>query len=806
MATDTARSATPPAARHLWQVPALFLGVAAVIAVLTVRPNSPDTPAAADHLLREARRALEQSPPDAATALQKVDRVLALADRYPQLAGEAHFLAGSAHLRLADEPGDAVRERQLAHQHLDQAAALRVSETDQPKLNYRLAKVALLLGGDPVKAVALLEKSANADDPAEGYGLLALAYSRLTPPDLDKAEKAARQQLDQSLRTSDTRLQASARFRLGELNLKLKKIKEGRQMLSKVGTEAGPEQNYSARVLLAESYEETQEWENAARNWKVARENEKLANAEKANVLYHLGWCDARAQLKEAAGVFMEAIALGGPDGQAAGLRLAELKLESDPAAAVAAMAAALQSVQGPGEYRNPLVPIEDVRQDIEKAVLIARDAGNWDLARAAIEIYARVAVAGKDDELAGQVFDAQGQSLTEKAKTDAANQATMTEQANEAFRQAAAAYERAAGKVQPGPDQATWLWRSAQLFLRAGQIPRVLEILTRVTQLGGIISSDSMAEAWLLIGNTYHTGGRLADARAAFQNCLAIQGPIGLKARLALAKIDLAENKFDAAEIGLQEVLKVGREVSQSDPGVQEQALFDWAQVPYLRQGAVKDELREYRTAEERLRGAIAQYPDGLAAAGARIVLGKCYWNDARTKSQALERSRAGSTSLSAEERNTYLRQRDDFLRQSAEQYETVEKQMLARERTAGRLTPEEADYLKKAAFWGTDCFFWLHQYEESVRRFGALALRYQGRPEELIALSQIWQSYMLLNQPDKAATLIARMHEALPKISDSAFDGRLDTHRREYWVNWLNEVAKPPIPPAPPQAAAGK
>jgi hypothetical protein len=800
MATDTARSTTPPAARHLWQVPALFLGVAAVIAVLTVRPYSPNTPAAADHLLREARRALEQSPPDAATALQKVDRVLAMADHYPQLAGEAHFLAGSAHLRLADEPGDAARERQLAHQHLDQAAALRVSEADQPKLNYRLAKVALLLGGDPVKAVALLEKSANADDPAEGYGLLALAYSRLTPPDLDKAEKAARQQLDQSLRTSDTRLQASARFRLGELSLKLKKTKEGRQMLSKVGTEAGPEQNYAARVLLAESYEETQEWENAARNWKVARENDKLANAEKANVLYHLGWCDARAQLKEAAGVLAEAVALGGLEGQAAGLRLGELKLESDPAAAVAAMAAALQSLQGPGEYRNPLVPIEEVRQDIEKAVLIARDAGNWDLARAAVEVYARVAVAGKDDELAGQVFDAQGQSLTEKAKTDAANQATMTEQANEAFRQSAAAYERAAGKAPDPPRQGTALWQAAQLALKANQSVRARDILVKATQTEGALTAEKTAEAWLLVGITDQLNQRTAEARTAFQHCLSAPGPFALKARLGLAEIDVAESNFDEAERNLQQVLKEARGAPQPDAGLQEQAIYDAARLAYARQAAVKEELRDYTTAEQRLLGAIEQYPDSLQAPAARRLLGLSYWTEARLKDQALR-----TPGLSEDEKRTYDQRRVELLLKSAENFDKAEEVLLARQRS-GVLTPSESQYLKQVSFWGSDCYFWLHRYEESIRRYGTLALRYQGLPEELIAISQLYSSYANNHQTDKAMGTLKRLQETVEKMPEAAFDGSLPTHKRDYWRKLLEEINKPSIPPAPPRTPAGK
>jgi tetratricopeptide (TPR) repeat protein len=808
MATDSARSTTPPAARHLWQVPALILGVAAVIAVLTVRPNSSaNTASAAEHQLRDARRALDQSPPAAAAALQRVDSVLAMADHYPQLAGEAHFLAGSAHLRLADDPAaDAARERQLAQQHLDQAAALHVSDADQPKLNYRLAKISLLLGGDPAKVVALLEKSADADDPAEGYGLLALAYTRQTPPDLAKALEASKQQLDRALRSNDAKLQASARFRLGSLNLQLKKnVKEGRLMLSKVGTEAEPDEFYKARVLLAESYEETPppDWDSAARNWEQARQNPKLTPAEKAKTVYHLGLCAFRAQRKEAADVFVEAISLGGPEGQAAGLRLAELKLDADPAAAVAAMVAALQTVHGPDDYSNPLVPIEDIRQDVEKAVRSARDKGDWDLARTAVEVYSRVAIAGKDDELAGQVFDAQAQSLVEGAKADAANQATITEQANEAFRQAAVAYERASGKVPAGPDQATWLWRSAQLFLRAGQIPRALELLSRVTQLNSMYSSDSMAEAWYLIATASQTGARLGDARTAFEKCLAIPGPFALKARLGLAEIDVAESRFDDAERILQEVLKDARELPQPDTGLQELATYDAARLAYLRQGGVKEELRDYTTAEQRLLGAIEQYPNSLQAPAARLLLGLAYWTDARLKDQALR-----TPGLSPDEKRTYDQRRTELLMKSAENYDRAEQLLLARQRN-GLLTAKDAQCLKQAAFWGSDCYFWAHRYDESIRRSGTLALRYKGTPEELIALTQLYSSYANDGQVEKAMGVLKRLAETVENMPATAFDGSLSTHKREYWVKLLAEINKPAIPPAspaPPRAPAGK
>jgi tetratricopeptide (TPR) repeat protein len=804
MATDSARSTAPPAARHLWQVPALLAGMAAVVAVLAFRPDSSaDTVAAAQRQLHEARKSLEQSPPDSAGALQRADRILSLADRYPQLTGEAHFLAGSAHLRLADEPGaDTARERQLARQHLELAATHGVPETDRLKLDYRLAKIGLLLGSDPAKAATSLESSAEADNPAEAYGLLAQAYTRMTPPDLPKAEKAARQQLDLALRTSNARAQASARFLLGKLYLQLKKDKDGRQMLSRVDQEAPPDEFYAARVMLAESYEASQEWAGAHRNWEKARENPKLSDPEKAKVLYHLGRCLALDQRKEAAGVFEEAVKLGGPEGQAAGLRLAELQLEGEPAGAAAALAAAMGSVHTPDDYRNPLVTVDEVRSIAERLTQAAREKADWDTARKAVEAYAAVAPPGKDDELAGQVFAAQGQTLAEKAKGDA----TLEEQARETYRQASAAYERAAGKAPDPPVQATWLWQSAELALKAGQSVRARDILTRATQLQGALTPEKTAEAWLLIGNTDQLNQHTADARTAYQKCLTLPGPFALKARLSLARLDIAENHFDDAEQALQDLLKLIREAPQPDTELQEQALFEWAEVAYQRQATVKEDLREFATAEQRLIGALQQYPDGAAAIRARIMLGKCYWNDARTKDRPLERVRAGVLILSEDERKAYQRQRDEFLKKAAEQYDAVEQKLLSRQRDTGRLTPQEASWLKVAAFEGTDCYLYSTKYDEAIRRFDSLAQRYQGVPEGLIALSNLYNSYIYDRQPEKARETIKRLQEAVEKMPDEAFTGLMETHKRQYWLELLKAATKPAVPPAPANAASAK
>ena len=62
---------------------------------------------------------------------------------------------------------------------MEQAEKLGVPESDRPKLTYRLGKTGFWLGANPAQAASNLAQSVkSADDPAEGYGLLAQAYEK----------------------------------------------------------------------------------------------------------------------------------------------------------------------------------------------------------------------------------------------------------------------------------------------------------------------------------------------------------------------------------------------------------------------------------------------------------------------------------------------------------------------------------------------------------------------------------------------------------------------------------------------------
>lgn len=788
MATDTAlpfTASSPP--RQLWQVPMLLLGAAALIAVpLTKhRWTTNDEPGMA-RLLSSARQDLSSTPPNATDALDRATKLLASADRFPQLAGEAHFIAGSARL-LQSTPLDAAALKSI-REHLEKAEQLGVAESDRPKLAFRQAKVAVLLGTDPAKSTANLVQTIDAaDDPAEAYGLLAEAYLKQEPPDQNAALEATKQQLAKAAPASDSKMLAQARLRLGELYLKQQNVKDGRAALERVGPDAPPETFFAARALLADSFESTKEWDKAARNLEQVRTNPKLPPAAKGATLYRLGRYYIQDQRpKDAAQVLLEAVNLGGDEGQAAALRLAEMKTDSDAKAAADAFASALQAIRAPADYRNLLVPIEEARQLLEKAMKASRTQGDTPTSERLVELFARLAPPGRDDELLAQSADANAQSLAEQAQKSPEQAAQLLDQSRSQYLVAARAYERAASRVAPGADQAQWLWRSADRYLKAQQPQAALDVLSRMTQLEGVLGEENIAEAWFQVASIHHRKQQYAAARAAYQRCLTPPGRFTLSSRHQLAMLDLVENKFNEAEQGLQDNRTALRGAAQPDSALLEQTEYALAAVAFQRQSSVKEELREYTTAEQRYLGALQQFPESTEAAKAMFHLGQCYWFAASQKSKAL-----GGSTLTDDERKAYQKQYAESLEKAAVQFEKIEALLTARQRSAP-LTADDESLLWRASFSVAHCAFYLSKFEDAVRHYGALAVRYQGQIGELGALSQVFQCYALSRQPDKAKSVLVKMRSAFDKMPDTVFSGPDETFQRSYWLKWFGDAEK--------------
>jgi TolA-binding protein len=249
---------------------------------------------------------------------------------------------------------------------------------------------------------------------------------------------------------------------------------------------------------------------------------------------------------------------------------------------------------------------------------------------------------------------------------------------------------------------------------------------------------------------------------------------------------LDLIENKFSDAEEGLQGNRTALRAAATPDTALLEQTEFALAAVAFQRQTAVKEELREYTTAEERYRGALQQYPESAEAPKARFYLGQCHWFVAWQKCKALE-----SGALTDEERKAYQKQYAESVRLAAEQFEKIESVLTAKQ-SAGPLSPEEETLLWRSAFSYAECAYFMSKFDEAIRRYSELATRYQGQIGELAALAQIFKCNLLSHDVDKAKAIFPKIRATYDKLPDSAFTGSERALQRSFWAKWLIDSEK--------------
>src|SRR5262249_26238308 len=129
--------------------------------------------------------------------------------------------------------------------------------------------------------------------------------------------------------------------------------------------------------------------------------------------------------------------------------------------------------------------------------------------------------------------------------------------------------------------------------------------------------------------------------------------------------------------------------------------------------------------------------------------------------------------------------------LTRARDHFDKVEEELLQRAAaTGGRLTPAENEFIRQSALSAAECDFFLPDYEEAIRRYKQIALRYPGRVEELAALSFQWQCYYRKDEPAKAREVAVKVREVLSQVKDEMFDGSTEHHHRAFWENWLKQA----------------
>ncbi len=749
------RPREPP--RRLWQAPVFVLGLGVFVAFWFCQPYfKPDSNRIDARVIKGVREDLGRDNCDLAATVNTLKRLL---DRGvpEELAGEAHFLYGTAEIRLAEtaEAGLARNHWLTAHDQLDEAEKQGVPEADQAKLQYRLGKVGFYLESESANKVAdrLAGSVTAADDKAEGYNLLTDAYLRLTPPNLEAA-LAANEQLRLLMAPDETL--ARAKLKGGEILLRMRRPKEALEVLERVGNQAPPAILTRARMLRAQCKQEERLWDAAVTLWQTALDG-AVTPPEAASIRYNLGLCYVRLELREsAAPIWDECVKTSnGDEKYAAALGLAELHVQTGNGdKALESMELALRSVQKPEDWNNKLLDRAQAGALIERCCQTARQAGKFELVMGLVALYERLAMPGRALVMRGDVAADWARARRDRVQkqTPGSPSVSVEEQAvRELFKQSAEAYEEAAKKAADKPEHGEYLWLATSRYLDAGEQAKAQALLGELFQLTPR-PDTRLGEGWYLLGESFRTDTRpesgsrdkkMRDADRVYRESMKYETQFAYWARYRIAQFKIEQGKIDDAVAELEQIIRMlpGEEID-----VKQRARFTLVDLCY--EAGKPENLKtakpeKLKTVVDQMEQVLEHLPATAEATLARYELADSYRLLADDQEQLLN---DGTTYRDPGTREHYKEVCKHWRERAIVEYENV---------IAIIEKPGSADHLDLASpkkgpkarrdlyYFAAYTCFQMGQWDKSLAAYQRMALRYKDKPDEWTAVAGKVSSY---------------------------------------------------------------
>ncbi|MGL6074107.1 MAG: tetratricopeptide repeat protein [Fimbriiglobus sp.] len=761
MATD---SGTSTRRTHYWQLPMFLVGIVAVGLAYAKFPPLPDTPAAKfSKNVKLLRQTLDKKNPADRSALENL---AGLVSSDPAADPEAMLLAGSAYLTAAEQnPGELDRWKK-AHEILANIEPAKLNQVDDRKrLLYRAAKAKAAMGqGTPEATILALADVPSGDEiDGERRRILAEAYLKTQPPELNKARDELQAYLKNAV-TQNGETVAGYKLKLASIHMQLNDPEKARQCLRDIGAAAKPEVQALAKLQLGQLAASENNFSEAIKQFDAALTHPGLPVSERENVLAQTGLSLMRGQkLSEARRYFEEAAKGASPMSQTANLRVAECILrdtttvKGQRSSAVSYLSKSMKNSSG--ESRVDGVPIDDLRAAFEEAIQVCVNDGDYSGAVQAATEYSPIAAPGRATEKRAEAYAAWAVSL----QSQPAEAAKKYVNAANDYAALAATFPNPNGKAE-------LLKRAAQCYRLGGDEKSATTLIDQLTQTAGL-PEEVIAAAWVEKADSQLANNQFAEGVASLRQAMSKGTAVTTSARvkLAVAHIDYARMKSRTAttEEAKQEVsqfMQLGRDhlatavkspaETPTEKDAQQLAIFELGKMNLL-----QNDLSE---AEARFRQLLQTYPNGTLSGSGKLYLGSCLLLLARGDHQG------GRPPADAETRLSEARKLFETLSESNDPFLRTQSDIRLANTT-----------------------LLLRKYDEMPGLCEKLSKRYQGKLEELIIQSMLYSAYHFADRIEPAGTVRARMVELYQKLPDTAFPGGAEEYTREYWQReWFSAI----------------
>jgi hypothetical protein len=773
--------------RRLWQVPLFFVGLVAIVtACLTRGLVAPDMVRQLHHELAEARRLLHRDANDPNGALehaqQAVDNLM-----YDQgRAAEAFFMLGSAHLRAAESPSEPSAEEHCreARRCLQEAERRGLTGEDLNQMHYGLAKISFYLREKTPQVIEQLKASVDiAEDRAQALTLLSQAYLRETPPNLREALKANKKLREEVPQIGEDVL-GPAKLAGAKLLLQLNQREEARKTLEKIGVQAPPPILSEKNMLLAGLYQEEHKWAEAAALWRAVLDEKRVPLTEAGGVLYNLGVCYRRLDQKgPAAEAWTDCMRRSqGEEAQAAALALAELRLHEDnPEKGVVMLAEAVAKVRKADDWKNSLMELANVRELFEQAITIYRQADHFDLAVRTAELYERVAAPPQAQVLRAELNGKWAKAAQERAhlaKDDdmSKKEATL---ADELLRHAAEAHTEAAKLLPAKEEREEHLWLSAKCSYEGHDYSRAAQKLKEIVEREKE-NIDRLSEALFYLGETCRNLNDVKNAQTAYKACVERDARFTYLARYQLAMLEIEAGNIDLAVHELEQNILI--EHRDSDPEAQEKSRLALCSLLYQSAASLP---QNYHRVVHHLEMHLDHFAVTPESVRARYQLADSY-------RQLVAHNTINRSALSISEK-TSPEAFDHFLEMSKRSWKRAAEEFVKLDeliKNSDLTTLLSLKQRMEIPFHIAECYFYLGEYENALRKYEELAKKYDKHQLGLKALGETIRCFSSMGDFDQLRKRSEEIRERLTMT-----EGLTDNERQQ-WTEWLNQVSKPPAP----------
>jgi TolA-binding protein len=462
-------------------------------------------------------------------------------------------------------------------------------------------------------------------------------------------------------------------------------------------------------------------------------------------------------------------------EGIAAAFQEAELlrRMDQDDDA-IAAYRRAVVAVGDPNEYRNPLLPVDEIRSRLTEAYQSYLKAGRFEkavkLADALFPVFGRE----QQLEFAAKAHQTWAATLSQQA------QQSSTAEGREAGRDARVQLRKAGDEfsrlaelrlaTRAYPED---VWSSAECYFAGhdfrGAVRTLEEYLRYELRKRRPRALLNIGEAQLALENFDRALDALNECLTSYPTDAA-----AYRARFLAAKARMEKGEVKQAEALLRENLENGL-LTPSSPEWRE-SLFAMG---VLLQAEGRDE-----EAISRMEEFVERYPDSPQLIDARYLVAEAYRRSARAPREKLESDTIETSRIA------HNRQMQQFLSSAIAQYEQVQD-ILTRRQEQTELEPSEQAIMRNCYFARGAALYDMGRYDEAIRAYSAATNRYQHQPEVLEALMQIAACYRRLGKPEEARGTLEQAKVMLARINRDAPFAETTNYSREQWLDVLNWYA---------------